>query len=221
MPPKVARRLVLPRLLHTRHFLFVRPMLRSLMETPRRLTTTEYAMLGLLASGESSGYDLARAADRSIRYMWAPSRSQIYKALPRLVALGLATSREVEQRGRPDKAVYRITRAGRATLRAWLEDDTEASQAGGTVFLLKLFLAGAAPPEAALRQLEAYRSRLEHRLDAFEGMDREPSDGQTIYDRIALAHGIAQARATLGWVESVRPQLEREARRRRRSATRG
>jgi PadR family transcriptional regulator AphA len=191
------------------------------METPRRLTTTEYAMLGLLASGESSGYDLARAADRSIRYMWAPSRSQIYKALPRLVALGLATSREVEQRGRPDKAVYRITRAGRATLRAWLEDDTEASQAGGTVFLLKLFLAGAAPPEAALRQLEAYRSRLEHRLDAFEGMEREPSDGQTVYDRIALAHGIAQARATLGWVESVRPQLEREARRRRRSATRG
>ena len=191
------------------------------METPRRLTTTEYAMLGLLASGESSGYDLARAADRSIRYMWAPSRSQIYKALPRLVALGLATSREVEQRGRPDKAVYRITRAGRATLRAWLEDDTEASQAGGTVFLLKLFLAGAAPPEAALRQLEAYRSRLEHRLDAFEGMEREPSDGQTVYDRIALAHGLAQARATLGWVESVRPQLEREARRRRRSATRG
>jgi len=189
--------------------------------TSQRLTTTEYAMLGLLASGESSGYDLARAADRSIRYMWAPSRSQIYKALPRLVALGLATSREVEQRGRPDKAVYRITRAGRATLRAWLEDDTEASQAGGTVFLLKLFLAGAAPPEAALRQLEAYRSRLEHRLDAFEGMEREPSDGQTVYDRIALAHGIAQARATLGWVESVRPQLEREARRRRRSATRG
>src|SRR6476660_9900686 len=179
MPPKVARRLVLPRLLHTRHFLFVRPMLRSLMETPRRLTTTEYAMLGL------------------------------------------PTSREGEQRGRPDKAVYRITRAGRATLRAWLEDDTEAPQAGGTVFLLKLFLAGAAPPEAALRQLEAYRSRLEHRLDAFEGMEREPSDGQTVYDRIALAHGIAQARATLGWVESVRPQLEREARRRRRSATRG
>ncbi len=199
-----------------------RPMLFGAMAaTSQRVTTTEYAMLGLLASGESSGYDLARAADRSIRYMWAPSRSQIYKALPRLVALGLATSREVEQRGRPDKAVYRITRAGRATLRAWLEDDTEASQAGGTVFLLKLFLAGAAPPEAALRQLEAYRSRLEHRLDAFEGMERQPSDGQTVYDRIALAHGIAQARATLGWVESVRPQLEREARRRRRSATRG
>ena len=41
------------------------------------------------------------------------------------------------------------------------------------------------------------------------------------HDRIAHAHGLAQARATLGWVENVRPQLEREARRRRRSGTRG
>jgi DNA-binding PadR family transcriptional regulator len=193
----------------------------AMAATSQRLTTTEYAMLGLLASGESSGYDLARAADRSIRYMWAPSRSQIYKALPRLVALGLATRREVEQRGRPDKAVYRITRAGRTTLRAWLNDDTEASQAGGTVFLLKLFLAGAAPPDAALRQLEAYQNRLERRLAAFEEMEREPADSQTVYDRIALAHGLAQARATLGWVDNVRPQLERVARRRRRSGTRG
>jgi DNA-binding PadR family transcriptional regulator len=193
----------------------------AMAATSQRLTTTEYAMLGLLASGESSGYDLARAADRSIRYMWAPSRCQFYKALPRLVALGLATRRVVEQRGRPDKAVYRITRAGRTTLRAWLNDDTEASQAGGTVFLLKLFLAGAAPPDAALRQLEAYQNRLERRLAAFEEMEREPADSQTVYDRIALAHGLAQARATLGWVENVRPQLEREARRRRRSGTRG
>jgi len=197
------------------------PMLRALMETARRLTTTEYAMLGLLASGESSGYDLARAADRSIAYMWAPSRSQIYKALPRLVASGLATSREVEQRGRPDKAVYRITRAGRAVLRGWLEDDAEAPQAGGTVFLLKLLLAGAAPSEAGLRQLEAYRRRVERRLAAFEAMDRERSDSRTVYDRIALAHGIAQARATLAWAEDARPQLEREARRRRRGGATG
>lgn len=184
------------------------------MEAPR-LTTTEYAMLGLLASGESSGYDLARAADRTIAFMWAPSRSQIYKALPRLVDHGLATSREVEQRGRPDKAVYRITRAGRTTLRAWLEDDAEAPQAGGAVFLVKLLLAGAAPPEAALRQLEAYRKRVVHRLAAFEEMAENESKGQTVYARIALAHGIAQARATLAWADETRPQLEREARRRR------
>jgi DNA-binding PadR family transcriptional regulator len=36
------------------------------VETSRQPTTTEYAVLGLLAPGESSGYDLARAAARSI-----------------------------------------------------------------------------------------------------------------------------------------------------------
>ena len=82
------------------------------METRRALSTTDYSVLGLLAFGESSGYDLVRAASRSIDYMWAPSRSQIYKVLPRLVAWGLAESREVEQHDRPDKALYRITEAG-------------------------------------------------------------------------------------------------------------
>jgi DNA-binding PadR family transcriptional regulator len=183
------------------------------METPR-LTTTEYAILGLLAAGASSGYDLARAADRSIAYMWAPSRSQIYKVLPRLVSWGLATSREIEQRGRPDKAVYRVTTAGRSALRAWLEDDTEDPERGGDLFLLKLFLAGSAPPEAALRQLDAYRARLEHRLRVFEQMERELHDDEPVYGRVALAHGLAQVRATLAWTEQARPQLERVVRRR-------
>jgi DNA-binding PadR family transcriptional regulator len=189
------------------------------MEGPDRLTTTEYAILGLLAVGESSGYDLARAADRSIAYMWAPSRSQIYKVLPRLVAWGLAASREVEQRGRPDKAVYRITQAGRATLRTWLEDDTEDPERGADLFLLKLFLAGGAPPEAALRQLEAYRRRLERRLHVFEQLARELPADEPIYGRIALAHGLAQVRATLAWAEEAQPQLERNARSRRRGGT--
>ena len=190
------------------------------MESSNRLTTTEYAILGLLAGGESSGYDLARAADRSIAYMWSPSRSQIYKVLPRLVAWGLATSREVEQRGRPDKAVYRITPTGRSALRAWLEDDAEDPERGGDLFLLKLFLAGGAPPEAALRQLEAYRGRLERRLRVFEEMERELPDDEPIYGRVALAHGLAQVRATLAWVEDARPQLERTVRPRSRGRTR-
>jgi PadR family transcriptional regulator AphA len=190
------------------------------MESSRRLTTTEYAILGLLAAGERSGYDLARAADRSIAYMWAPSRSQIYKVLPRLVGWRLARSREVEQHGRPDKAVYRITRDGRTALRAWLEDDAEDPEGGGEVFLLKLFLAGAAPPEAGLRQLDAYRRRLQRHLDAFEEMARDLPADEPVHGRIALAHGIARARATLAWVEEARPQLEREARRRTSRAAR-
>ncbi|HSP71905.1 MAG TPA: PadR family transcriptional regulator [Gaiellaceae bacterium] len=178
------------------------------METTRQPTTTELAVLGLLAFGESSGYDLARAAARSIGYMWAPSRSQIYKVLPRLVALGLAVGRPVEQQARPDKELYRITDDGLAALRAWVEQ-VEEEPAGGTgVFLLKLFFGWAAAPAAALGQLDAYRRLIERRLAAFEEMERGLPADEPPHSRIALRHGIARARATLAWADETRATLE-------------
>jgi DNA-binding PadR family transcriptional regulator len=173
------------------------------------LTTTEYAVLGLLGSAERSGYDLARVAARSTGYMWAPSRSQIYKVLPRLVEWGYATGREVEQRGRPDKALYRMTPAGRKALRARL-DDVEDEPSGGTgVFLLKLFFGSAARPEVALRQLAAYRALIEGRLQEFEEIERGLSPDEPVHSLIALRHGIARARATLTWADEAQRALER------------
>lgn len=177
------------------------------MESPERLTTTEYAILGLLAQGDSSGYDLARAADRSIAYMWAPSRSQIYKVLPRLVAWGLATSREVEQRGRPDKAIYRITDEGVRALRAWIEDVEDEPSGGVGIFALKLFLAGAASEEATLAQLAAYEGFLARRLGAYEDMQANLPDDEPVHSRILLRHGIVRTRATLDWASQARKEL--------------
>jgi DNA-binding PadR family transcriptional regulator len=180
------------------------------METSsNRLTTTEYGVLGLLAYGESSGYDLARAAARSIGYMWAPSRSQIYKVLPRLVAAGYADGREVEQRGRPDKAIYRITPGGLAALRLWVETVEEAPPG---VFVTKLFFAWTASPEAAHEQLALYRSQAERHLAEFEEMERTlSSSDEPVHSRVALRHGILRARATLEWAKQAAALFESEA----------
>jgi DNA-binding PadR family transcriptional regulator len=183
------------------------PLAHILMETnTNRLTPTEYGVLGLLAFGESSGYDLSRSATRSIGYMWAPSRSQIYKVLPRLVAVGYAESREVEQRGRPDKAIYRITPAGLAALRAWVETVEEASPG---VFVMKLFFAWTASPEAAREQLTLYRSQAQRHLAEFEEMERNlSSSDDPVHSRVALRHGILRAQATLEWAKEAEVLLE-------------
>jgi len=179
------------------------------METRRELSTTEYAVLGLLAFGESSGYDLVRAASRSIDYMWAPSRSQIYKVLPRLVAWGLAQSREVEQRDRPDKALYRITETGVEELRSWVGTEEADPPGGAAVFLMKLFFAWVAEPAAAHKQLALYRRSVEAHLAAFEEMERGlPERGEPVHSRIALRHGILWARATLEWAEEAAALLD-------------
>jgi DNA-binding PadR family transcriptional regulator len=187
----------------------------------RRLTTTEYAVLGMVAYGEASGYELARAAARGVAYIWAPSRSQIYKVLPRLAERGLVTSREVAQRGRPDKALYRITREGRTALWTWIEEVEDDPSGGASVFLLKILYAWAAPPEAALAQLDAYRRRLESTIAHFVELERRLPEDEPVHSAIALRHGLARGRATLDWIEQARLQLaQAEAKRRRQPAPR-
>lgn len=178
------------------------------MASKDRLTTTEYAVLGLLSYGERSGYDLARAADQTIAQMWVPSRSQIYKVLPRLVGWGLAESREVAQQGRPDKALYRITERGLETLSRWIERVEEQPAGGVNVFFLKLFFAGVAPAEAAFAQLDTYRRVVERRLAELEEMEQRLAPDAGVHSRIALRHGILRCRATLAWADEAGAALE-------------
>jgi DNA-binding PadR family transcriptional regulator len=172
-----------------------------------KLPTTEYAVLGLVAYRESSGYDLAQAAARGIGYIWAPSRSQIYKVLRRLEERRLVARRAVAQHGRPDKALYRITARGRAALVSWIEEVEDEPSGGPSVFLLKILFAWAAPPEAGLAQLDAYERHLERTIAHFEERMRlRPADDPP-HSLAALRHGIARGRTTLRWIEETRAVL--------------
>lgn len=174
------------------------------------ISTTEGAVLGLLASaGERSGYELAKRAERSVAYLWTPSRSQIYKVLPRLVASGFARMREVEQHRRPDKALYDLTPAGLEALRAWLEEVDEEPVGGQVVFALKVFLCDFASPATALAQLAAYRRFLERRLEAYEQLEAEARTPRG-YQEHVLQHGLTRVRATLAWIDETTAAIESE-----------
>jgi DNA-binding PadR family transcriptional regulator len=175
------------------------------------ISTTEGAVLGLLAFGERSGYDLAREAETTVAYLWTPSRSQIYKVLPRLVVAGFARMREVEQRGRPDKALYEISPAGLGALRTWLEDVQDEPVGGRVVFALKLFFCEHASPATALVQLAAYRRYLERRLEAFEALQARTADSPRGYPAHVLNHGLTRVRATLAWIEETSAAIEADA----------
>src|SRR5260221_1590110 len=113
-----------------------------------QLTTTEAAVLALLAiEGERSAYELTALVAKAIADVWSPARSGLYAVLPRLVSDGLAQRRAVAQSSRPDKQLYRVTKAGRRALDAWFE--TVEPGARGR-FFLKLFAGGLPDPEVLL-----------------------------------------------------------------------
>jgi DNA-binding PadR family transcriptional regulator len=178
-------------------------MMRRTMEPTR----TELAVLGLLAwSGESSGYELHRRAARSVGFIWAPARSQLYAVLKRLAAAGLATSRDVAQRDRPDKRLFELTEAGEETLRAWLNrvDPIEPEDRDGV--LLKVFFAAYAPPGAIEAQLLDFRERTQARLDTYREIEATfpPEPDLAEWSRLqTLRLGIGLMRASVEWADET------------------
>src|ERR671932_705397 len=82
-------------------------------------STLGFALLGLLARGPLSGYDIASQLKRRVGPFWHARHSQIYPELARLETAGLVSYVRVEQHERPDKKVYSLTPAGRLALQEW------------------------------------------------------------------------------------------------------
>jgi PadR family transcriptional regulator, regulatory protein AphA len=85
------------------------------------LTSTSYAVLALLALQPWTTYQLAKQMERSLGWIWPRAVSRLYEEPKKLVAAGLASSRQ-EATGRRHSTVYSITAAGREALAAWLAE---------------------------------------------------------------------------------------------------
>jgi PadR family transcriptional regulator, regulatory protein AphA len=176
----------------------------------RALTTTEAAILGVLTIGPMSGYDLKKAIDASVGYFWGPAKSGIYALLPRLVAAGHATSREVAQSGRPDKRIYRITAAGRKALRSWIEDTPAPPDPDRNPLLLKLFFGSLTSPDVLAEQIRARREEAERLDRALDEFDRE-ADPADVYGGLTREWGHEYARAVERWARKAEAELARAA----------
>jgi PadR family transcriptional regulator AphA len=126
------------------------------MSTARALTSTTYAILGLLAVRPWSTYELTRQMDRSLGRMWPRAQSKLYEEPKKLVSLGLATA-ATEDVGRRSRTVYSITQEGRGVLADWLREP-----GAGPVLefeqLVKLSFAEHGTREDALRTVATARA---------------------------------------------------------------
>jgi DNA-binding PadR family transcriptional regulator len=126
------------------------------MATASGLTSTSYALLGLLAVKPWTTYELAQQMDRTVSRFWPRARSKVYEEPKKLVALGLARSTD-DAVGRRRRTIYSITPKGRRALAAWL-----AEPGDGPVLefeqLMKVFFADSGTTADLRRQLDAARA---------------------------------------------------------------
>jgi DNA-binding PadR family transcriptional regulator len=122
------------------------------------LGPTSYVILGLLALGAQSGYDIKQLADMSTRHFWATSYGQIYPELRRLTQAGLIKAEDAS-RGNRERTLYHLTAEGRKALHAWVADGTVQAVEIRDEMLLKLFFADAMSGKETVKHLGAMRRR--------------------------------------------------------------
>jgi DNA-binding PadR family transcriptional regulator len=89
------------------------------MSSAPTLTSTSYAILGLLAVKPWTTHELVQQVDRSLRRIWPRAASKLYEEPKKLVAHGYARATD-DSVGRRRRTRYTITARGRRALAAWL-----------------------------------------------------------------------------------------------------
>ena len=83
------------------------------------LTTTSYAILGLLAVKPWSTYELAQQMHVALGQFWPRAESKLYEEPKKLVAHGLAKA-TADATGKRTRTVYSITAKGRRAMADWV-----------------------------------------------------------------------------------------------------
>ncbi|MFB9961363.1 PadR family transcriptional regulator [Sinosporangium siamense] len=181
-------------------------MLNSPEDHPKvELTPTAWAILGFLSLKAQSGYEILRAAKRSMEAFWGISNGQLYPQLKFLAEHGLI--RPVgEAEGPRSRQRWEITEAGSAALRSWMESLSAPVQIRDEN-LVKLFFAGQSGPDMVGRLLEERKrifSQFERVIDAVLPGDTLPEAEQAAAlgaPELLFRYGKHFTKSTMRWID--------------------
>lgn len=142
----------------------------------RALTTTSYAILGLLALRPWTTYELAQQMRRALGQFWPRAESKLYDEPKKLVAHGYATA-TTEHVGKRPRTVYTITEEGRDALAEWMPD----ASAGPVIEfegLVRVFFAEHGTKADVLGAIEAARTWVDQRYEDSGDISRSYLEGE-------------------------------------------
>jgi PadR family transcriptional regulator AphA len=143
------------------------------------LTTTSYAILGLLALRPWTTYELAQQMTRALGQFWPRAESNLYAEPKKLVALGLAAA-SPEAVGKRPRTVYTITPEGREALEAWMSTPPTGPTGPTVEFeaLVKVFFAEHGSKADLQAAIEGARAWAEERFVVSASIPREYLQGR-------------------------------------------
>jgi PadR family transcriptional regulator, regulatory protein AphA len=171
------------------------------------LSKTSYVILGMLALGKRTGYEIKSLVDVSTRNFWAASYGQIYPELKRLEDAGLIAGKDEPGDGRRRRA-FELTADGAQALRDWLTSDDPLHLELRHEGALKLFFSDVLDVDERIEQVRRMRAehgRIRERLMALREVKQEvDQDSMTM---VVLRWGIAYQDFMIEWTEQAEREL--------------
>jgi DNA-binding PadR family transcriptional regulator len=170
------------------------------------------AILGLLAIGPMSGYDLHQLVEAGLAHFWRLSYGSIYPTLRRLTAEGLARRRAAPGRGGTKRFVYSLTAKGARLVDEWLARPSPDEPPIRSEFLLKVFLGARSGRGAVRAEIERFRDAQREvlaRLSRAEDLiSSEPDTEASFFWRLTLSRGKRVAQARMDWARDALAGLD-------------
>jgi DNA-binding PadR family transcriptional regulator len=160
------------------------------------------ALLGLLETGPSHGYELKRAYDARFGRDRPLRSGQVYSTLGRLQRDGQVTAEGVEPGGGPDRKLYAITEQGSVVLQHWLTEPEEPQPHLQAVLFTKIVL-GLLTGSSPKRYLKAQRARHLQRMRELTAARRSG----TLTDVLLADYALFHLEADLRWMETTAARL--------------
>lgn len=149
------------------------------------LTPTANALLGLLAIGPLSTYELAKQVERSLGWFWPRTERKIYDEAKRLVESGHARSTR-EATGARRRTVYHITPKGSRSLETWLSEPSAPPKLESEA-LVRVFFADAGTLEQLRETIAGFVNEANAKLAILRQLIDSAQDPDSAYsDRLHI-----------------------------------
>jgi len=169
----------------------------------------KHAILVLLETEPSSGYNLLKQFNEGLGYFWNAKHQQIYQQLKVLSEHRLISHTLEEQTGKPDKKVYKITDLGIEALKDWLLSPINPGKVNDAL-LIKIYGGHLTSDENLIEELDRHIEMHEKTLSKLLNIEKTyhtlQTEKQDEYKLpfLTLRRGIIGERAWLDWANEAK-----------------
>jgi len=181
----------------------------------KKLTTIEYALLGLVGMSPMTGYDVHKVFATTPLAHFSSSPGAIYPALQRLARIGLLEARLDTAREARPRRVYSLTKSGESVLQAWLHQPVtreELIRGAGAPILRFSLSGGRLTRDEALAYLETYQKVVAAYIEELYGYTKQTTSPGNLYGSLALHHGIRSFEGEREWTKWAAAEIRRAGR---------